>query len=91
MKKVVILILSMISSLCYAGVNGSSGNSVGQLVTVEVCDLDVQGICKKVTYEVRPPSENQTEEKCMIPFGEAGEVPCPTQYGVPQWLMRSLD
>jgi hypothetical protein len=91
MKTALFLVFSLMACLGFAGINGSSGNSVGQLVTVEVCDLDIAGVCKMVTYQVRPPSQPEKEEKCMIPSGEAGEVPCPTQYGVPPWLIKEQD
>jgi hypothetical protein len=66
----------------------SSTAMASQYVTVTVCDGGESGtLCHKVTYKVRPASKAEPV-KCMVPFGEAGEVPCPTRYGVPKWLVR---
>ena len=55
-------------------------------VTVEVCDGGETGtLCRTVTYKVRPASKPEIV-KCMVAVGEGGEAPCPTVYGVPQWL-----
>jgi hypothetical protein len=57
-------------------------------VTVEVCDGGESGTeCRTVTYRQRPASKPELV-KCTVPHGEAGEVPCPTKYGVPGWLKR---
>lgn len=78
MKKLLVALSLMLSSTAMAG----------QYVTVEVCDGGESGtMCRTVTYRVRPPSKPEVV-KCMVPHGEAGEVPCPTKYGVPGWLKR---
>lgn len=71
------------------GIGGSGGGPrVGQVVTVQVCDGGEAGdLCRMVTYRVRPASKPEPV-KCMVPHGEAGEVPCPEKVGVPGWLKR---
>lgn len=87
MKQVLFIFVFLFSAaVSFAGINGSSGNSVGSLVTVEVCHPSSDGGCQMVTYEVRPPSEpTPYEEYCA--FGETGGK-CPEEYGLPQWLLN---
>ncbi len=78
-----------------SGIGGSGGGprvhaaaAVGQTVTVQVCDGGESGeICRQVTYRVRPESKAEPV-KCMVWHGEAAEVPCPKNYGVPNWVKR---
>lgn len=78
MKKLLVALSLMLSSTAMAG----------QYVTVEVCDGGESGtMCRTVTYRQRPASKPEIV-KCTVPHGEAGEVPCPTKYGVPGWLKR---
>lgn len=81
-----------------SGIGGSGGgprmervsraSDGGQLVTVEVCDGGESGtMCREVTYRVRPESKPQPI-KCTVFRGEAEEVPCPKNTGVPNWIKR---
>lgn len=81
-----------------SGIGGSGGGprmevasmnpQPGQVVTVEVCDGGESGVeCRTVTYRVRPQSKPEPV-KCMVSHGEAHEVPCPKNYGVPKWIKR---
>lgn len=81
-----------------SGIGGSGGGprmqtasrstDAGQLVTVQVCDGGESGnMCREVTYRVRPEAKPETV-KCMVIRGEAEEVPCPKNFGVPNWIKR---
>lgn len=65
----------------------STAMAASQYVTVEVCGGESGVECRMVTYRVRPASAPEVTE-CKVLSGEAGEVPCPTKYGVPGWLKR---
>lgn len=80
MKKIVFALIAAVSISATAS----------QYVTVQVCDGGESGTqCRTVTYKVRPASAPRVVA-CTIPAGEAGEQPCPTNYGVPGWL-KSLN
>ena len=88
------LFLIVIANIAHAdpGMGGSGGGPrAGQWVTVQVCNGGDSGTtCQMVTYRVLPPSGHTPETKCMISVGDAGEYPCPAEYGALRWL-RSLN
>lgn len=81
-----------------SGIGGSGGGprmqtasrntEAGQIVTVQVCDGGESGtLCREVTYRVRPDVKPEPL-KCTVIRGEAEEVPCPKNFGVPNWIKR---
>ena len=67
--------------------SAAASTASAKTVTVVVCDDGGHEICRKVTYEVRPPSA-PVAVQCTVVGNEGGDVPCPTKYGVPAWLRR---
>lgn len=94
MKRMTVFIFACVFSVFFAadaalaGAGGSGGGPRAARVKVEVCYGEVEGAgCSKIYLKVPAPSNSKPEPvKCTIPQGEAGEVPCPTKYGVPKWL-----
>lgn len=89
MKYALITLMMFVCTEVFAGIGGSGGGpkpNAPKRVTVEVCDGGESGdMCRRVTYTLHPPSET-IEPTCTVPFGEAGEAPCPANTGVPNWL-----
>lgn len=73
MKKILVAAIAMISL-----------NAAAEYKTEIVCGFGETNECVKVTYKVRPPSA-PVEQPVLCAVGET-EGPCPTEYGVPQWL-----
>lgn len=84
MTKFLIALAAVASFGAWAGQPEASAGE--KYVTVEVCDGGESGtVCRTVTYKVRPASPAEPVE-CRVVRGEAGDMPCPTKYGVPRWL-----
>lgn len=77
----------------FAGVGGISGGS--KMITVEVCDMDVPGLCRTIRYLDRfteQDKENAANQKsdCLMSVGEALYVPCDDKktYEIPKFLKK---
>lgn len=74
MKKILVAAVAMLSL-----------NASAEYKTEIVCGaFGETGECVSVTYKVRPPSA-PVEQPELCAVGE-GYGPCPTEYGVPEWL-----